>query len=331
MPRPPMEGSGLPPHREERNAAGFPEALPPSLALPAAPMSPLRSDLIPAGEEWLHQLKWDGVRILALCIQGRVRLFSKRMLEKTSIYADVTMMMEARPELRGRTLLLDGEVVVFDPNLGRPSFPLALQRERMRQRPDGALPAVYVLFDVLGIEERNVRRLPYEERHRLLLDLFPDKHPACFVADIFEDGDQLWNWVEQHGWEGVVSKKRSSPYQEGKRHQDWFKIKKDLHIEALTVGYMINNGRPASVVLTDLEGRYIGKASIGLDETRRLLLEGWAARYPAPGPPGGPIAALRREPIVWMSVPIPCRAAALEYTPTGQLRHPRIDTLPLLK
>lgn len=331
MLRPFTEGSRQPPDQEERNTGGFTKAPPPSLALPATPMSPLRSDRIPVGEEWLHQLKWDGVRMLAVCVQGRVRLFSKRMLEKTSIYADVTAMLEARPELRGRMLLLDGEVVVFDPNLGRPSFPLALQRGRKRQRPDGALPAVYVLFDVLGIGERNVRRLPYEERHRLLLELFPEKHPACFVADIFEDGAPLWKWVEQHGWEGVVSKRRSSSYQEGKRHQDWFKHKKDLLVDAMTVGYRINNGRPASVVLTDLEGSYLGKASIGLDETRRQLLEGWATRYPASGPPGGPIPALRREPIVWMSVPIPCRAAALEYTPTGQLRHPRIDTLPLLK
>lgn len=85
MPRPPMEGPGQRTEPDERNPGVFSEALPPSLALPSAPMSPLRSDRIPTGEDWLHQLKWDGVRMLAVCIQGRVRLFSKRMLEKTSI------------------------------------------------------------------------------------------------------------------------------------------------------------------------------------------------------------------------------------------------------
>ncbi|MCY9516428.1 ATP-dependent DNA ligase [Paenibacillus apiarius] len=306
--------------------------LPASLALPSPPMSPLLVDRIPEGADWLHQLKWDGVRIMAQCHCGQVRLFSKRLLEKTAIFGEVTATLERCAALARQSVLLDGEVVVFDPMLNRPSFPLVLQRERTRSlNPRHAgLHATYVVFDVLGIGEQDLRPLPYEERHHMLTGLLPEKSDHCFVADAFSDGASLWEWVKQHEWEGVVSKRKASPYVSGKQHRDWYKNKKDVQLDGWAVGFMLNGKRPASVVLADEQLQYIGKASIGLDETHRQLLLAWAAQYEAPAAGSIP-ASLKREPIVWFRQPIPIRVSALEYTPGGQLRHPRVLLFPLLE
>lgn len=301
--------------------------------LPTPPMSPLLSSELPTGEGWTHQLKWDGVRILALCSSGKVQLYSKRLLNKTSIYPEVTEMLSQWSKEHRQTVLLDGEVVVLDPKTLRPSFPLALQRERTRTAGAGQpLQAIYVLFDLLAINGRNIRKLPYAERYHILSNLPKPPSERCFVTDCFDDGEALWQWVVQHEWEGVVSKRLTSPYVEGKQHRDWTKRKKDMQLQALAIGYLLKDNRPASIILTDAAGQYMGKASIGLDELRRQLLLAWAAKHPADRPAAQMLpASLFKEPIIWYRHPIPCLIGALEYTDGGLLRHPRIVTLPLLE
>lgn len=301
--------------------------------LPSPPMSPLLASHIPRGRDWTHQLKWDGVRILALCSAGKVELYSKRMLNKTSIYPEVTEMLVQWSNTHQLSVLLDGEVVVLDPKSLRPSFPLALQRERARTAGSGQSPqANYVLFDLLAFNGQNIRALPFSERYELLASLPKPPAERCFVTDCFHDGEALWQWVNEHEWEGVVSKRLDSPYIEGKQHRVWTKRKKDIQLQALTIGYICKDNRPSSIILTDAKGQYLGRASIGLDELRRQLLAAWADKHPAVHPMAqGLPSTLGKEYIVWYRHPIPCLIGALEYTDAGLLRHPRILTLPLLE
>lgn len=300
--------------------------------LPAPPMSPLLSSHIPTGAGWTHQLKWDGVRILALCSPGSVQLYSKKLLNKTSIYSEVTEMLNQWSITLQYPVLLDGEVVVMDPKTLRPSFPLVLQRERTRaQGSDEALQANYVLFDLLAYNGKDIRACPYSERYERLVSLPIPSTERCFVTDCFHDGDALWQWVNDRGWEGIVSKRLDSPYVEGKQHRDWMKKKKDMQLYSFAIGYVRKDNRPSSIVLADSEGKYMGKASIGLDELRRQLLTEWAIKHPADRPTTqGLPASFSKEQIIWYRHPIPCLIGALEYTDAGLLRHPRILTLPLL-
>lgn len=230
-----------------------------------------------------------------------------------------------------QTLLLDGEVIVLDPQMLRPSFPLALQRERTRAHGARHLQAVYVLFDLLAINGQDIRNLPYSERYRALTELPRPPAEQCFVTECFENGTTLWQWVEKHGWEGVVSKRLDSPYVEGKQHRNWTKRKKWMRLHALAIGYLRKDDRPASIILTDPTSRYIGKASIGLDELHRQLLMAWAGEHPSERPMAQALpASMSKKPIVWYRHPIPCLIGALEYTDAGLLRHPQILTLPLL-
>lgn len=298
------------------------------LELPGEPMIPVADETIPAGSGWGYQLKWDGVRMLARIDEGRVELFSRKLLPKNAAYPEL---VEALARIAGRCLL-DGEVIVFDPEKRRPVFQHVLQRERLRAegaiRQAGARqPAQFVIFDVLYAEGRDWRTASYAERHRELLRLFPEKAERYFAADLFPDGQALWAWVERNGWEGVVSKRLSAPYKEGKKHRDWLKKKTALLLDATIVGYTFNEGRLASLVMTQ-DGLYCGRVSLGLNEElkrrllRRTFREGKQA-MPFPKLP----ADLKGTPIAWLAEPFSCRVTGLEVTDAGLLRHPKIISL----
>ena len=249
------------------------------LQLPEDPMAPLSDDVLPIGEDWCYQLKWDGVRILARITEHKqVELYSRRLYLKNSIYADIADLLEAHAEALG-PCLLDGEIVWWDGV--RPSFQQVLKRERSkglsRQAvasetlggPSGGL--VYVLFDLLADHTGDIRHLPFEERHRRLAALCPASNTRLFVTDIFRDGQALWDWVQSNHWEGVVSKKLSSPYHEGKKHRDWLKKKTSLLLDVDIVGLKWRNGIIASLIM-EYEGDYLGSVSLGLNDALRRVL-----------------------------------------------------------
>lgn len=285
------------------------------IILPKTPMSPIQSRDIPEGPEWCYQLKWDGVRILArLDGDGGVELFSKKIELRNAAYPEIVSLLQ---HVRVGACLLDGEIVYFDGV--RPNF----QRGRLggvkRQPRDDLL---YVMFDLLYDGTEDLRQLPYRERYHRLKDKFTEKNPRLFVTDMYEDGQALWEWVQEHEWEGVVSKRLDSPYTEGKKHNDWFKKRKELLLTADAVGIKLNNGQVASLVLR-YEDRYIGHVS-GLDQGSKRLLEDFMRKYPGECPFRMLTPGMKKSDVVWLSVPFPCRVAALEFTDSGILRQPRL-------
>lgn len=305
---------------------------PDAMPLPSAPMAPIADDDIPDGKDWGYQLKWDGVRMLARIDRGNVELYSRRLLPKNSAYPELVKVLS---RLEG-PYLLDGEVIVFDTAKGRPVFQKVLQRERLRTpahilRAGTDEPAQFVLFDVLHAEGRDCRDLPYRERHELLLKLFPEKQERLFVTDLFPDSRALWSWVAERGWEGVVSKRLSSPYREGKKHKDWFKKKTALRLDVSIVGYTFNEGRLASLVMVS-DGYYFGRVSLGLNEAlkRKLMMRNLREDQPANRPFAPLPSDLKGAALAWLDRPFPCTVTGLEITDAGLLRHPKLVALPEL-
>jgi bifunctional non-homologous end joining protein LigD len=298
----------------------------PAIALPAEPMGPIARDDLPAGEDWGYQLKWDGVRALAWVDHGTVELYSRKLLRKDDTYPEI---VERLQQLQG-TYLFDGEIVYFDAELGRPVFQKVLQRERIRaasalRRSSVEQPVSYVLFDLLYIDGEDLRDAPYAVRYeRLRQAVPPSGDPSLFVTDLFPDGEALWRWVVEHGWEGIVSKRLSAPYRAGKKHQDAFK-KRVIHTyDAACIGVVLREGRAASLVLA-YGGAYFGRASLGLNERSRSALAAYAARFPAAASPFRSIPAdLKRETVAWLSRPFPVAVTGLEVTEAGLLRHPKL-------
>lgn len=303
------------------------------ISLPKDPMAPVAVASLPEGDEWGYQLKWDGVRLLAQLGEDGTRLFSRQLLDKTHLYPEALELL--KPLQQQHTCLLDGEAVIFDHSKQRPNFQLILKRERSRSvksaksgNPDG-YHFIYVLFDLLYWNGEDLRSLPYEERHRRLQQLVPDKQPQLFVTDLYYDLPALWNWVEQNGWEGVVGKRLASPYREGKRHKDWFKKKTALLFDVSIPGLIIREGRVASLIMAK-DGVLFGRVSSGLDGKLKaqLLKEGQQRKLQTEAPLLDSLPAeLTKEQIWWLRLPFECTVTGLEITSDGYLRHPKIVKL----
>ncbi|MBW5446241.1 DNA ligase [Cohnella sp. CFH 77786] len=296
---------------------------------PFKPMSPIRADRLPEGPEWSYQLKWDGYRLVASLDQGTVRLYTKNMLPANEMFPEIAAACSSLPG----SLLLDGEAVVMDPETGRPSFQRMQQRNKSRNaeailRMSKNLPVQYIVFDILRIGEENLRPIPYEERDRRLRELAADWQAPLFTTDRFADGAGLWSWVERHGWEGVVCKRLSSAYREGKEHRDWYKRKLAPEFDVDIVGILWREGRVASLVMRE-NGVYFGRVSLGLSGALKEKLRPMGSDDPAhcllPRAP----AVARGEHVRWLRQPFGARVTGTEITDEGILRHPKIVSLHL--
>ncbi|MCR8643577.1 DNA ligase [Paenibacillus sp. N1-5-1-14] len=299
------------------------------MKLPTKPMSPILVSELPQTDEWGFQLKWDGVRILAQIEHGQAQLFSKRLLLKNAVFPEITSMLA---KLQG-SMLLDGELVVYDNELKRPIFQKILQRERqkgmIRKPSDARYQLIYVPFDLLYWGKEDLRVLPFLMRHERLKQLFPAPTNQLLTTDLFLDGTALWNWVEQYSWEGIVAKRLTSTYHEGKHHHDWLKKKKIMHLDVQIVGYTLRNKQLASLIM-EYQGMYCGRVSLGLNvNMKRELIALLAKRFVATGPwmlhqlP----RELTKEELVWLAPPFTCTVSGMEWTEGGLLRHPKIVSL----
>ncbi|RXZ77852.1 DNA ligase [Paenibacillaceae bacterium] len=289
---------------------------------PFVPMSPILSNTLPEGAEWVHQLKWDGFRLIADVDEGSVQLFSKNMRVKTERYPELTGFLSGQ---KG-SFVLDGEMVVLDPVTGRPNFALMHQRDKRDVNLQVAVaqqPVLYIVFDLLEWDGENLRGMQYADRQQRLRQLGAGWTAPLFLIDNFEDGERLWDWVVANQWEGVVSKRLDSVYVSGKSHTSWYKRKTVIRIEAEAVGLIIKNGTASSLVLRK-DGAYLGRVSSGLNAEKKELLLGISAQagrehYFANLPDG-----LRGAEVRWFDKPWKLHVTGSELTEGGGLRHPRL-------
>lgn len=302
------------------------------ITLPVKPMSPIFHDQLPSGPEWGYQLKWDGVRSLAAITEGQVSLYSKNMLLQNAAFPEVVQLLQQHFPT-GR-YLLDGEIVMFDSTLQRPIFQRVQQRVRSKRivSTETNYPQqhiIYVVFDLLVDLDQDMTQLSFIERHERMLALFPEKMPQLFVTDLFHDGELLWKWVEEHQWEGVVSKRLASRYHEGKKHQDWLKKKTSLTLDVTVTGLTLRNGQVASLIMVH-EDQYIGRVSLGLNTADKQQLLEYGQRYKQDIQPTPLPSDLKKEQILWLSRPLTCQVTGLELTSAGMLRHPKLIRKPVI-
>ena len=232
---------------------------------------------------WLYEVKLDGVRIVADKRGDRVSLAYRKARDATASYPEIAEAVRALGEER---VVLDGEIVAFDTH-GRPDFLLLSQRIQARprdaRRAAQAVRAVYVVFDVLAIGERDVRALPIEERKAILARVVRDDDPSALVrpSPTFASGEDLFRACKEQRLEGVVAKRIGSPYRSGERTPDWVKVKHDRDADLVVVGWTEGEGRRSRLGSLDVasyeaDGRLVVRGAVGsgLDEaTIDLLLD----------------------------------------------------------
>ncbi len=292
------------------------------------PMEPISRDDVVKGDEWFHEIKWDGIRGLMYVSNGSVRIFTRKGKERTGYYPELD---ELPKLLEAREAIIDGEIVVLDES-SRPSFHLSLIRERLRddrriRHYSTLYPAKYVAFDILYKDGTDLTGMPVEHRKEILRKSLQNS-PTIAITDQFENGEALFNLMKEKDWEGIVSKKYGSAYVSGKKHRYWYKTKFYKKMSTYVGGIQWKNGLPNSLLL-GVKGAdgliFVGKVSSGFNQRLLEILKLNAAVFQTDRCPFTleSIAGLTGD-ISWLKPALTCWVSFMELTENGHMRHPRI-------
>ncbi len=207
------------------------------------------ADSAPSGPGWLHEIKWDGMRILADVHDGRLRLATRTGADATARFPELDELARLHPDV-----LLDGEVVSLDG--GVPSFTRLIERIHARpalaRRLAAARPVTYMVFDVLRLDGHDLTRLPLRDR-RALLESLEVPGPRVVLSPVYPDGEALVRATREQGLEGVVSKRVDSGYEAGRRSAAWRKV-----AHRPTVSVVVGGWRPESTTGAGLGALLVG-------------------------------------------------------------------------
>jgi bifunctional non-homologous end joining protein LigD len=229
----------------------------------------------PHGDQWLHEIKFDGYRMICRIDHGRVRLLSRNHKDWTDRLKAIA---EAAKKLPVTTAILDGEVVALRPD-GTSNFQ-DLQNAFQENRAD---QLHYYAFDVLHLDGFDLTKVVLEDRKRLLARLLTKSAlpSSLHLSDhIAGHGAEFFKEVCKMGLEGIISKRRDRPYRAG-RGYDWLKVKCAESAEFVIGGYSAPSGTRKGfgallVGYHDADGRllYAGRVGTGFDDrTLESLLE----------------------------------------------------------
>ena len=215
------------------------------------PMLATPGTSVPPGEEWAHEVKWDGVRALTEVRDGSLRMTSRNENTITVAWPDL-----AASPLGERDLLVDGEIIALN-DRGVPDFRTLQERMHVRNASSAArladrVPAIYMVFDVLRLDGRDLTGLPWTERREVLDSL--GLAGSWQAPPAYDDGPMLFEATREQGIEGIVSKRRTSTYRPGERTPHWVKLP---HRHRLS--YVVGGWRPQEGTSDRLAALLVGE------------------------------------------------------------------------
>ena len=283
-------------------------------------------------DKWLFEIKYDGVRVLAIRDGENSHLYARSGTDITNRYPEVVLALNSIALDR---FVLDGEIVAPDER-GRPSFQLLQRRmhvndARQISRLSVAVPVSYYVFDLLGFDRFDTRTLPLEERKRLLSELIRGEGPVRYCDHVIGRGKDFYAAISEHELEGVVAKLRDAPYR-GTRTGDWLKIKRPLTKQFVIGGYSNPDGTRThfgALLLGQYESdgalRYTDKVGTGFNQEKLRTIHAMLVdraqsespfRKPAPGEPSPEKNAHFVRP------ELVCNVRFTEWTDSGGIRQP---------
>jgi bifunctional non-homologous end joining protein LigD len=280
-----------------------------------------RVDAAPTGKDWIHEIKWDGYRILARIEGGEVALFTRNQLDWT---AKLPSLARALRELPVKSAWLDGEIVVLDDE-GKSRF--GLLQHAIGPRKDADVR--YVMFDLLYLEGHDLRAAPLVERKKILEALLRRtgglEGRLRYSDHVEGDGPAFFEHACELGLEGIICKRADRPYVE-RRTRDWLKIKCCEREELYVGGFTEPSGSRVAMgalLLGEMKGKklvYAGKVGTGFDQkTLRALharLSPLEIDRPAFADPP------RMRGVHWTKPELVVEVELSERTTDGRLRHP---------
>lgn len=290
------------------------------------PMLAATASGIPAGPEWVHEVKWDGMRILAEVTGGRLRLCSRTEREVTVAFPELAALADL-----GHDVILDGEVVVMVNSV--PSFEALAERLHVQDRRKAAglaarRPASYLVFDLLRLDGIDLIGRPFAQR-RASLEALGLVGPHWQVPPTFTDGAALLAATAEQGLEGVVSKRLDAVYRPGRRSDAWLKTPHRGTLSAVIGGWRPEEGRADTLgaVLVGVPGpgglTYRGRVGSGLSgRAGAALLADLRPLATAHSPFADVVPAVDAAGTTWVRPDLVVDVSSLGVNTSGRLRQP---------
>lgn len=298
-------------------------------AMPAfkAPQLATLVDKPPSGDEWLHELKFDGYRMVCHLNRGKAEFWSRNGKNWTEKFPNLAAAVKTLPVVNA---ILDGEVVVVD-KAGRSSFQ-ALQQS-MGRGGDKVPAFVFEIFDLIYLEGYNLTHTPLRERKSLLESLLQSgkskaaKSVLRYSDHVEGNGALFFKQACEYGIEGIVSKLADSPY-ESTRNRNWLKTKCIKRQEFVIAGYTPSkNNFPGfgSLILGVYEKGtlvYCGRVGTGFSIKLRVALQKQLDRI---SQPTMSFATKPKDPGLrdarWAKPQLVAEVEFMEWTADGLIRH----------
>jgi DNA ligase D-like protein (predicted ligase)/DNA ligase D-like protein (predicted polymerase)/DNA ligase D-like protein (predicted 3'-phosphoesterase) len=237
------------------------------------PMLSENRSSIPEGDDYVYEVKWDGIRALISYEEGKLKIVTRN---KNDVTAQFPELLEGEKAFRATNAVFDAEIVSLD-ETGKPVFKKVINRlmtsgETNIQKASRTNPCYCYVFDCLYLDGRSLLNEPLLKRKEWLKDSIRSDSPYR-VSDFVTDGESLLNAAREHGLEGVMAKKADSKYIPAKRTDCWYKIKIRESREVFIIGYTKGKGDRGvtfgALHIAEKEGEqlhYRGKVGTGFDD-----------------------------------------------------------------
>jgi len=289
------------------------------------PMKSFLAEKPPKGDDWLFEIKWDGVRAICFIDEKSVRMTSRTGHSCERQYPELSVIGH---QIAAKQAVLDGEIAVLDKN-GVSSF--GLIQPRIAVADPNAIahlarrtPVTLFVFDLLYLDGYDLRNVPLIERKRVLQSILKPSTVMRFSEHFVNQGDEMLQAARATGLEGILAKRAQSKYQ-SKRSQDWLKIKIVSQQEFIICGYTTGERDYFSSLVLGLydNGKlvYVGNVGTGFDQN---LLESIYRRIEPLTTTQSPFAEtpqMLREAI-WVRPEVVCEVKFASWTEEGRLRAP---------
>jgi bifunctional non-homologous end joining protein LigD len=284
---------------------------------------------------WWFEPKLDGIRTLAYVSTEGTRLISRTGKDQTERYPELANLARFVNALQA---VIDGEIVAADQR-GRPSFGLLQQRmnlsgQRDIERARRKIPVTLFAFDLLWLDDRDLTAVPVEERRRLLEEIVTETGPMHLSVIAEEGGRAFFDQAKSLGLEGIVAKRKGTPYLPGRRSKDWRKIKAVNRQDCVILGWTPGTGSRTTTFGALLVGAYldgelvwIGQVGTGYSDGLLTDLLKRLADLERPTPPIADPELRAIKGARWVEPELVCDVEYLEITHTRKLRAPSFKGL----